>query len=107
MNAFTFLLLSIAPPSTVVYNSEGGIALESGITLLSVIGKNKLHDNICINQKSFVWGRPRGTAIEFSRSDLAALGSRVRIPGADMAPLVKPCYGRCPTYKVEEDRHGC
>ena len=23
------------------------------------------------------------------------------------APLVKPCCGRCPTYKVEEDGHGC
>ena len=22
-------------------------------------------------------------------------------------PLVKPCCGRCPTYKVEEDGHGC
>ena len=22
------------------------------------------------------------------------------------APLVKPCCGRCPTYKVEEDGHG-
>ena len=28
-------------------------------------------------------------------------------PGADMAPLVKPCYGRHPTYKVEEDGHRC
>ena len=23
------------------------------------------------------------------------------------APLVKSCCGRCPTYKVEEDGHGC
>ena len=28
------------------------------------------------------------------------------ILGADMAPLVKPCCARCPTYKVEEDGHG-
>ena len=28
-------------------------------------------------------------------------------PGADMVPLVQPCCGRCPTYKVEEDGHEC
>ena len=27
--------------------------------------------------------------------------------GADMAPLGTPCCGRRPTYKVEEDGHGC
>ena len=38
---------------------------------------------------------------------LAAQGSLVRILGMDMALLGKPCSGRCPTYKVEEDGHGC
>ena len=27
--------------------------------------------------------------------------------GVDMALLGKPCCGRRPTYKVEEDGHGC
>ena len=36
-------------------------------------------------------------SLEFAGSD----------PGEDMAPLGKPCCGRCPTYKVEEDGHGC
>ena len=36
-----------------------------------------------------------------------ALGSPVQIPGADMALLGMACCGRRPTYKVEEDGHGC
>ena len=27
--------------------------------------------------------------------------------GSSVRTLVKPCYGRRPTYKVEEDGHGC
>ena len=52
-------------------------------------------------------GWPGGTAVKFARSTLAARGSLVRIPGADMAPLGMPFCGMRPTYKVEEDGHGC
>ena len=52
-------------------------------------------------------GRPSGSAVKFTRSASAARGLPVRIPGADMAPLGKPCCGRHPTYKVEEEGHGC
>ena len=52
-------------------------------------------------------GRPGGAVVKCARSALAARGSLVRIPGVDMALLGKPCCGRRPTYKVEEDGHGC
>ena len=50
--------------------------------------------------------QPSGSAVKCARSALAARGSLVRIPGADMAPLGKPCCSRRPTYKVEEVGHG-
>ena len=52
-------------------------------------------------------GGPGGTAVKFACSASATRGSLVWILGTDMAPLGKPCCGRCPTYKVEEDGYGC
>ena len=52
-------------------------------------------------------GWPGGAAVKCARSASAARGSLVWILGVDTAPLDKPCCGRCPTYKVEEDGHGC
>ena len=52
-------------------------------------------------------GRPSGAAVKCAHSASAARGSLVRIPGVDMAPFGKPCCGRHPTYKVEEDGHQC
>ena len=45
--------------------------------------------------------------VKCTHSDLVAQGSQVRIPDADMATLGKPCCGRRPTYKAEEDGHRC
>ena len=52
-------------------------------------------------------GWPSGTAVKCARSTSVARGSPVWIPGVDMAPLDKPYCGRHPTYKGEEDGHGC
>ena len=45
--------------------------------------------------------------VKCTHSASVAGGLPVRIPGADMAPLVQLLCGRRPTYKVEEDGHGC
>ena len=52
-------------------------------------------------------GRPRGSVLKCTHSALVAWGLQVWIPGADMTLLGKPCCGKRPTYKVEEDGHGC
>ena len=57
-------------------------------------------------KKNF-WGRPSGAAVKFARSTSVAQDSPVQILGVDMSPLGKPCCGRGPTYKVEEDGNGC
>ena len=52
-------------------------------------------------------GQPGGAALKCAGSTLAAWGSPVRMLGVDMALLGRPCCGRHPTYKVEEDGHRC
>ena len=57
--------------------------------------------------KYVVGVQPGGAVVKLSRSALEAWGLPVGMLGVDIAPLGKPCCGRHPTYKVEEDRHGC
>ena len=58
-------------------------------------------------KRLWLWGQPGGAAVKCACSTLAGWGSLVRIPGADVASLGKPCCGRRPTYKVGEDGQGC
>ena len=60
-----------------------------------------------ISRNYIYLGQPGGTVVKFAHSALAAQDSLVRIPGVDMALLVKLCCGRCPTNKVEENGHRC
>ena len=66
--------------------------------------KRKLNQE---TQKCSFRDQPGGTAAKCARSALAAWGAPVRMPGADVAQLIKPCCGSHPTYKVEEDGHRC
>ena len=52
-------------------------------------------------------GWPGGAVVKCARSALAAWICQLRIPGADMAALRRPCCGRRPSYKIEEGGHGC
>ena len=52
-------------------------------------------------------GPAGGAALKFAPSASVAWSSWVRIPGVDVALFDKPCCGRHPTCKVEEDGHGC
>ena len=51
-------------------------------------------------------GQPGGAVVKFVHSGLVAWGSRVQIPGVDLAPLVRPHCGGIP-HKMEEDWHRC
>ena len=63
---------------------------------------------ITFNVKTYLVGAGLvAAAVKFAHSALVAWVSLVRTLGVDMAPLGKPCCGRRPTYKVEEDGHGC
>ena len=71
----------------------------------SEMTRKEKQTNTDMELKFFCQGRPGGTAVKCACS--AQWGSPVLILGADMAPLGTSCCGRHPTYKVEEDGHGC
>ena len=52
-------------------------------------------------------GQAGGVAVKFEHSTLVAWGLRFGSWVWTYAPLAKPCCGKRPTYKMEEDGHGC
>lgn len=69
--------------------------------------RRRLKNRKEVVQEVLMRGWPGGTAVGCARSTLAARDSPVCVLGVDMALLGKPCCGRHPTYKVEEDGHRC
>ena len=51
-------------------------------------------------------GRPGGIVVKFERCALPPWGSQFRIPGVDLAQLIRPHCDGIP-HKIEEDWHGC
>ena len=62
--------------------------------------------NNCTKNVKFQ-GQLSGAVVKFVRSGLVAQGSLVRIPGADLHTTYQAMLCSSPTYKVEEDGHGC
>ena len=83
--------------------------MQSGLRVIdfySTNSKNNIRHVTEIHENT-TRGLASGAAVKCMCSASAARGSLVRVLGADMGPPGKPCCGRHPTYKVEEDGHGC
>ena len=59
-------------------------------------------DQNAVAQDPAQWG-----SVKFAHSASATRGSPFGIPGADLRTTCQAMLGRHPTYKVEEDGHGC
>ena len=58
-------------------------------------------------KKDFLSGQPSGVAVKFVFSTSVVLGSLVRIPATDIRTTYQAMQWQHPTYKAEEDGHGC
>ena len=59
------------------------------------------------DMKKNLRGQPGGAAVKFACSASRAGVCQFRSRGRTYTLLVKPCCGRHPTHKVEENGHGC
>ena len=57
------------------------------------------------NKEFSLWGWLGGAVVKCACYTSVVWGLPVRIPGLETTLLGKPCCGRCPTYKEEEDGH--
>ena len=87
-------------------NKEASIRLTADFSSETVKVRRQ-GDDIFKVLRPFGTHQPGGTLVKCSRSTSASRSSPIHIPGADMAPLGMPCYGRHPRYKVEEGGHRC
>ena len=63
---------------------------------------------VLIAKKELKRGQPGGIVVKFPHSAIGGPGFASSDPGCGHGTArQKPCYGRCPMYKVEEDGHGC
>ena len=75
----------------------------SGKSLVSLPGFKRQQGRLL---KRLCGGRPSGVAVKFTHSTSVAWGLQVQIPGMDLAPLVKLCYGGIP-HKIKKDWCRC
>ena len=80
-------------------------------SLFQVVPKVLLSHTKIFNKKASARAGPvaqwLSEHLPLQRPRVRRFGPRVRTPGSDMAPRGKPCCGRHPAYKVEEDGHRC
>ena len=77
------------------------------IKVYEILAKHFNSISVLLLKNIIHWDQPSGAAVGCTHSASVARGSPVQILGADTALLGKPCFGWRPTYKVEEDGHGC
>ena len=65
----------------------------------------KKHRSIAKSRQYRGW--PAGAVVKFARSVSAARVCQFVSWVQTYTSLIKPCCDRCPTYKREEDGHGC
>ena len=56
-------------------------------------------------KEGWFWGQPGGVAVKFAHFTSAACSSPAGSRARTYALLIKPCCGRLPTRKIEEDGH--
>ena len=70
-------------------------------------GEMSMSSHFFFNIKKYSQGLPGGVAVKFALSAWWSGVHQLRSQAWTYILLIKPCCGRHPTYKVEEDGHRC